>query len=618
MGGGPPPKKDNSAQRNEWVQTQNANRRAEADAYNQRVSAFNDSIASYLGNASRARGEVRGLNITNDELFGNYSNLADQRSRLSMMNWNETAPTFSATVSSPFADDYSSGMVDLERPTLMSANMQGYNSALADFDESINAINKLRSERTAEENRVRSFIASQNSAIQGLQGQLSNANLGDYRNLRSQFDSQLANLRGQYDGFSSLLLGDGFMTSEFAGLGARFNDLNNAATEFTNRYNTEVTRNRDFENQLSTNATDWLNRLSQATIADNSLLSDAEAQLNLLRSQAGNYRTDIGIDLSQELGLVDSAASRLNSLRSQRTAEENRLQQMRNSALSEALGINEAASMADGNNLNAINAIQSRLSGLRTRIGADQTALGRSYIDNILNELNTQLSPVEQTLTSLRTDRQGRLDQLLGQANGQVNGLADIALSNESAFTDRRNRLNTYMGQLSQFVGNDLADERAAIQANIDQVDGRLQELSNRRSQIEQQARELQAAIQNGSFYNLADLDPRQQQLAALQAEQKLYNAAQALDEIDAISQQLTSQRQRIERDAMARTTAADAERNTLANFYSGGTPTSMNLLLGNMTPEQIAALLAANQNRNTGTPGVQTASTFSSNLALA
>lgn len=610
-----------SEQRNQWVANQNQLRGFAAQGYNNNSAAFNANIAAMAAQAGNTRQRASSLTLKDNEQYGSLeSELAGLRSSLAGITFADQAPSWSSSVMSPFADDLNNGMVELSMPTLNAPNMGMRSAAAAEIDAGLNALNSIRAQRKAEEDRINSVFGSLNSATSGLSTSIQGAGLKEYEAQRAALRTQLGGLKAQQSGLRSEVLDDGYMSNEFQGLNTSLSGLESTVGDFENRYNTEKTRISDFERNLMNVSEGYNDRLRNATIRDVDLFNTGEADLMGLKSQARNFSSELGYDLGQENGSIESALSRILGLRQQRSAEESRVGNLRSQAVNEALSMQELMDAANSNNLNDLNSIGSRLTGLRRRIGNEKTDLGQSYMDSITGEVSGYLDPLDQRLTAAKTDRQARLDDILSQAVGQTTGLADIELQNEGAFTDRRNKLSQLLSGLSEYQGGDLNDERTRINAEMAKVDSRLQELSLKRADIESQAAALLSEIESGSYYNASELNPFQIRLKEQQAQQKLFNAKQALDEIDRVTQSIAGQRQRIERDVLSRTSARDAERANFSALLSAGTSplATGSLSLGNLTAEQIAMIVAASNAKKDQQPGVQNASSFSQNLVVA
>lgn len=610
-GGGRRAPVDKSQQRNDWATAQNAERARQASEYNQRVSDFNSGLQNFLSGAAQLRSRASGMNILQDEDFGAFENeLNNKRSSLAGFDFTETAPDFASVVNSGIADDFSGGAVTLNVPTLQRANTSARNTAMADIDAALNSLRALRDQRTTEENRVRNALNEKRGLASGLGSQIGTLNLRDFSTQRGALAGQIGQLRSRLDSFSSPILSE-FMTGDLGSLRANIDGLQSTFNTLSERERAERDRISAFSRSLS----DQISGLQQGalglTIADQAGLNRLASDIAGARAQAQGFSSELDFNFSQPLSQLDSVNARLQSLQSERAAEQQRVNQAIQLATQEALGIEQGAQGADIYNLASLTGLGGRISSLRAQAQGFSSPLGADFSNAL-----ARATAAEEAITGLRTQRQSALDALVGNARNEAN-IGDIPLENEQAILDRRNRLNTLQAQLGQFSGNDLGDERAVFMEAMSSFDSRLRQVADRRSAIEQRARQLQAAINNGSFLQLSDLDPRQAELAQLRAEQELFAATQALDELDAISNTLTQQRQRIERDIASRTQAQGSEREAMMRQLGLAASSSVGSS-GEFTPDQIAALLSGiSRRREDLGPGVQGAPASFSQLAM-
>ncbi|CAB4158348.1 hypothetical protein UFOVP706_2 [uncultured Caudovirales phage] len=604
----PPAKVDRSSQRNAWAEAQNSQRNTQANAFNTRVREFNTGLQGYLDDAARLRTDVSGLSIVDDERFGELANaISSRRSGLTGFDFNETQPDFPSVVNSGISDDFSGGSVNLNTPTLLRANTSARNTGLSDLQTALDALSTLRSERRGEETRVRDSLTGMRSNIGSLSSQLANMNLREFQAQRAGLAGQVGQLRSNISSFSSPILQE-FMTQDRAGLDVDLAGLDATKRSLADRLSAEEARIGGFRSQLLGDATAQSQRLRDMTIADGAGINDAQAQLDALRARARGFSSELNADLSPATAELDAAASRLTGLQSQRQSELARIREAQSQLQNEAFNAQTMAGGLDTYNLNAINSLAQRIAQIRNQASGFQTPLQADFSGGLQT-----LDGVQTQLGTLQSQRQAAMDALVAQARGLTGGLGEIPLNNESAILDLRRRADGFRNQFGQFTGNDLAEERAAFDDVASQFDSRLQALSGRRGDIETRARTLLSNLNNGNFNDLTDIDPFAEQLNALRGEQTEFNATQALDELDLLSQRLGSERSRVQRDVANRTAAQNSEAQAAAAALIGGTS---GLNVNQLTPEEIAILLSGgrrNRNLNTSNlPGVQTGS-FSS-----
>jgi hypothetical protein len=608
MGGSPPPpvfnppaKVDRSSQRSAWAEAQNSQRNAQAEGFNTRVREFNTGLQGYLDDAARLRTDVSGLSIVDDERFGELSNaISSRRSGLTGFDFNETQPDFPSVVNSGISDDFSGGSVTLNTPTLLRANTSARNTGMSDLQTALDGLSALRSQRQAEEGRVRDSLTGMRSNIGSLSSQLANMNLREFQAQRAGLAGQVGQLRSNLSSFSSPILQE-FMTQDRAGLDVDLAGLDATKRSLADRLSAEEARIGGFRSQLLGDATAQSQRLRDMTIADGAGINDAQAQLDALRARARGFSSELNADLSPATAELDAAASRLTGLQSQRQSELSRIREAQSQLQNEAFNAQTMAGGLDTYNLNAINSLAQRIAQIRNQASGFQTPLQADFSGGLQT-----LDGVQTQLGTLQSQRQAAMDALVAQARGLTGGLGEIPLNNESAILDLRRRADGFRNQFGQFTGNDLAEERAAFDDVASQFDSRLQALSSRRGDIETRARTLLSNFNNGNFNELTDIDPFAEQINALRGEQTEFNATQALDELDLLAQRLGNERSRVQRDVANRTAAQNSEAQAAAAALIGGTS---GLNVNQLTPEEIAILLSGGRrNRNTSNlPGVQT-----------
>lgn len=601
----PPAKIDRSAQRTSWTETQNNARQSQADGYNTRVDQFNTGLQNYLNEAASLRSNAQNLTILDDERFGDISNqVSSSRARLSGFDFNETQPDFASVVNSGISDDYSGGSVNLNVPTLRRANTSARNTGMADIQSAMDQVSTLRGQRTQEEGRVRDSLTGARSQISGLSSQLANMGLRDYQAQRGGLAQTIAQTRSGLSSFSSPILGE-FMTQDRANLDNDIANLEGLKSSMRDRLGAEEQRISSFRNTLLGDVSTQSNRLRDMTIADAPGLTDAQAQLDLLRGRQRGFTSELNADLSAPSAELDNAASRLATLQAQRSAEQNRINDAIGQFRNEAVNAQGLASGSDIYNLNNLTSLANRTAQLRSQANSFRTPLSADFSGGL-----GLLEGVDNQVNNLRTQRQTALDALMGRATGLSADLGSVPLQNESAILDRRRSLDGVRGQLSQFMGNDLADERSRFDEVATALDGRLQEVAARRSDIESRARALQSQLANGNWNNESDLDPADAQIRALRSEQELFSATQALDELDALTQRLANERSRVQRDVAARNAAQRAEQNLGTGGFNGTGQINVNAL----SPEEIMMLLSGGRrNRNDNQVVGQQTGAFSS-----
>lgn len=605
MGGSkPPPKVDRSRERQAWVDAQNEARRRQAAEYNTQVNTWNQGLQDRLSRAAALRSRASGMTILDDEFFRDVdTTIGSLRGDINNYNWSLQAPRWESSVNSGISDDFSSGLVTLEVPSLASANVDGRQTGLSDLQSALDALTQLRNQRTAEEDRVRAAINQGRGSQAALRNRLNTMSLRDYRTNRDSLATELTDLRGQIGGFSSRLFEDNFMNQDFANLRAGLDQLSTRKNELATNLTNEENRIRDFQRQLQQDMLSERGDISGRTIADLQGIDQDSNDLTNLRRRIAGFSSVLDPDFNPAMTELQALEGQIGNLRGQRTAEEQRIQAFRSDLLANANQLRSGLGGANIYDLNAINQLRTGRDAISSRISGFSSLLNPQF-----NDVNAILTEAGTGIDNLIGQRNTALQTLLTNAGRSIEGLADVPLQNEAEIRNRLTQLERFNTELGAFSGNDLTDERAAITGFQNQLQDRLGQLNTRRSDIETRARSLLAQLQNGSFTELSQLDPLEAQRAQLATEQELFAALQALDELDSIRSRITSERARIERDIANRRTAREGEQAAIQSMQSS---TQGGLSGIGLTEDQIRQLLmgiSTNRRNELQLPGAQAA----------
>ena len=156
----------------------------------------------------------------------------------------------------------------------------------------------------------------------------------------------------------------------------------------------------------------------------------------------------------------------------------------------------------------------------------------------------------ETALAGLTERRKTELDNILGQITGASgSNLTDLEAYDQTGMEGLQSALRDAGYDLGQFSGGRVNEIQTQLSNANAAIDTRLQELSTARTQLETRAQDLLQQINNANFYASNDLTGSQTQFDALNAEIELYNAQQALDEIQQVENRLNSERNRLVTD---------------------------------------------------------------------
>ncbi|NCW67800.1 MAG: hypothetical protein EBV86_04405, partial [Marivivens sp.] len=175
-----------------------------------------------------------------------------------------------------------------------------------------------------------------------------------------------------------------------------------------------------------------------------------------------------------------------------------------------------------------------------------------SLLDFDFSGSNPFLEDAQGGLTELYDERQTALDELMSPVSGLRDDVRGLELYDERGMQDIRGDLEDIGYDLSRFSGGRVGDLNDALDSAYGDVDARLEELGRYRDDLEQKAQGLMEQVNNATYTNLDMLTDPEAAYEAQQAEIELYNAQQAMDELDAIMGRLGGERERLEADAAA------------------------------------------------------------------
>lgn len=556
------------------------NRINQANEYNSAVSGFNDTLRGYSGDIGSLRSNINNLTIREDELFGNYGNQLDNLySNLSGMSFDESKPNFESVVQSPY------GAVQVGAPTLKNVNSNLQNQHLSDIRGLQSSLSGLRQQRTTEEDRINSFANNLTGQISSFGNQLAGltiADKGQMDNLRSQ----LGGVNTQLNTFTSNILDEvrpqGF-TNVLGNLSGVQSNLDNLYTQRGN----EETRIKGFKDSLFDTSNDYAQRLSGLNIANLSGMDALQQDIDSRQQQATRFESPLSFDFNQPLNELQGIEDRLGGLYRDRNTEQSRIQSAQQDALNVAGNLSNSLANADYYSLsnlknltNQLNTVNSSMSNFSSPLDFDF-----SNAQNLLGEAQGGLDDLYSLRSNALTDFQSRADT----ANTGIN---DIELHNEAALRERLTQAQGGLTDLSRFSGTDVSPITAGFNTAISGVNTRLNELNTKRADLEHQAQLLRDRVLQTSYANQDGISGSRSELDSLKAEVDLYNASQALDEINEAISRLTNEDNRLARDAASVNSRQSSEQEqVLAMLANAGLLTGSNGV--NLTPEQYMALLA-------------------------
>ena len=265
----------------------------------------------------------------------------------------------------------------------------------------------------------------------------------------------------------------------------------------------------------------------------------------------------------------------------------------------------------------------------RANLESARDALGdiTSDIEGFESELDFDFSDVyDDLLPSIQSDldelfaeRRSALDGISESGNQAVSGLDDLALYDEDGMLGMRSDVFDAKRDLNRFSGGSVEDIRENLRGNIERIDGRLEELQEKRNQLAEQTEKLRTRLADKSFYTSEGLEPHEAELQAMRDEADLYNAQQAMSDLQHAEDRLGQERTRLEQDEQNTTDRRNQERQDVAAMIGpDGVPLFQGL--GETDPYSMAAY---QRFLNSGNPDDlaylegQSSSAFARNLGL-
>lgn len=547
----PPPPPDYSAQKAQIARETEARYAQQAAEYNAAVNNYNSALSGYQGDLNALSSNVGGMSIAdlyddpnteeNENPFSSYmSNLNTVSSGLGGLSLGVERPVFQSTIQTPYGP---TGVSNI--PSLSSANQNLYNQLMGTTTSLTGTLNDLQNRRRQEEQRVSDFRNNLMADLSNYQTGVGQLSIADEAQM-NQLERDIAALDARRQGFSSSIMSQLF-PNQFEGIASGVGGIRSSISDLRSQRQAELDRIAAFERDILGNVDAYRDTLGGLTIADENQIGSLQQQIDDIQTRAGRFSSELGFDFNDELGELGGLERELGNLRSQREQEIARIQRMQDQYLNTARALEQSAEGADIYSAAGLDAIGDRLRDVRQDISGFSSLLPFDFSGS-----EASLSEADAALAALRERRAQEIAGIESRISPLVGGLNDIALSDEQAMRDRIAELRGIEGDLARFSGGRVGEVQGQISSGVEAVNSRLAELQDYRSQLEERAQGLLEQVRNASYFQTGDLGSDQETFNAIQAEAELYNAQQAMDEVDAIMNRLNSERQRLEADAEA------------------------------------------------------------------
>jgi hypothetical protein len=537
---------------------------AQGTAWNTAVDGYNNALSGFQSQFSGLQSQIGGLDLT--KLWDNPNTTANENPYQSLQTAISGLKTglggLKLDLSKPIYKGDTTGL-----PTLKNANSTLYQQLMSGVGSIESQLGSIFQARQAEEQRVNGFRTQLMGGLNPIQNMAGALSIRDLNAIIDQ-QNQLGALDAKRQGFSSSIIDQMGGWGDFT---TKYQTLNNTLSGLRTKRTEEEKRIADFERMLYSQADQLGGQLGGMTIADQSGMNSIKAKLQALQQDAGRFTSELDWDFSQEMGHagLGGVMANLNSLFQDRTNEENRIKQFEADLRNRALGLQDLSGGLSEYNLNHLNTLQSRIAAMRGEAGGFSSALGFDFSQELGG-----LTEAEARLAELKSTRATKLAELQGRTANPMTGLQDLAVHDETGLNQRRNQLQSLLTELSQWTGSDTAGIKAQLDGGMSTVQGKLPQLQTKRSELEKQAQTIRDRIKNQSYYASTALGADDAEAKSMKDQIDLYNAQQAMDELDQIMGRLGSERSRLVADEGATANRKQAEMNAvLAAMGGGGVP---------------------------------------------
>jgi hypothetical protein len=586
-GGGssaPPPPPDYTAEKAAEIKRITGDYKTQAQTYNDAVKSFKDSFAGYgIDNSSTPGGSSFMANINQANKLGmrdlyddpNTSANEDRSSTygpniefalgtLRGMSFDTPAPKFTSSVETPY------GPVTItDIPNLLDVGNyeRRLNTLIGQGESALSNLGTLRTDRQAEVDRVMETFGGYGSKAREYESGIGRLGIADQSAI-DQYQRDLDRLKETGKSFRSPIMDQinpDYLQEIDDYLEPGYTALSNLRTEREK----EQKRISDFSTGIlglaDTGATD----LAGLNISKLDEINQLQKLIDDKQRDAGRFSSELGFNFNSPLAELAELERGVGGLLTDRRNEETRITRAQQDALNRSRALEGQVGTTDIYSRAGLDALQSQIDDLQGEVTNFSSLLPFDF-----GNVNTALTTAEGSLGDLYGERKKALDDIVSGVSTANAGLGDIPLYDESAIRGRLSDAREQEGLLARFSGGRVNDIQGQITSATEAINARLGELTEYRKGLEEQAQALLTKVRERSFYSLDDLTGQQPEIDAAQAEIELYNAQQALDEIDAITTRLNSEKGRLERDAenvLARQRVEQAE--LAASLGPGGVP---------------------------------------------
>lgn len=429
-------------------------------------------------------------------------------------------------------------------PHLVDLNMDDYNRLVGEWESLQGDIEGLKGRRKQAVGAARDFVGgfardlgSNYRTIQDLEPH----QIDDIRHWQGVLDGWATEYNyGDHRPIIEQLLAEG----EYTDLTSQLDSAVGYLDSLDSQHGGLETAHEAERTRLSDYLTEAYGQFGNLSIADLEGLDELERGIDEVLFQNYNFDNDLGYDFSQETAGLNALLGRIQDMKADRTLEEQRIQGARTGFSNTLNNLINSASNGSIYSKSSIDALNRQYESLGQGLNNFTSDLEFDFSD-------IDLSAANEAIESLRSRRARALDGIRDDILGSgIDGLADIELHDEESMRDVMDALRAAEIDLSAFSGGRAPELRDMLDGHTETVEGRLGELNEYRSSLEQRAQELQAAIEEREFRSLDEVEGQRSEYESMQEEIELYNALSAMDELDAILAELNTERDRLDIDA--------------------------------------------------------------------
>jgi hypothetical protein len=532
-------------------------RQGEADKWNDLVAGQNQEIGTFKQTyGDPFNTQASSANIASTDLADLIKQGQGYQDQVSDWSYEHTdrAPTWSAAYQ---ASHGSTPVASPDTVAFQDAALKGIESKLA---RNINNLSTLKAERDFDLGQLNQAKSKYAGGMNIYDQNIDNYDINQLDLAKNILD-QATNLHQGANEWNAArpTINTGLLDNAYQD---SYNQIGLDYSDLQSRHGDEVTRINDFQSGLDDYYSQADMGISGMTIADLDQMNAYEQELGDKSRSASRFSSVLPYDLSNQQDDLRGLSSRIAGLKADRTNELGRIASAQSDYGRQAGALKDLSSLASIYDKGALDTLSSNMTGLRGNIGGFSSLLPSDFTSS-----TTALDAGRGTLTDVYADRKDALDAIVNERSALSGGLGDIDLWNEEGFNTQRSDLRNIYDDLSLFSGGRVRDIGKNIDTDRDAIDAKLTELAEYRTGLEEKAQGLQEQINTSSYLGLGDLTEDEGSLEAQRAEIELYNATQAMDELDAMTEYISGQRNRMQTDLDNTAATAQSEHQALIDL---------------------------------------------------